>query len=130
MDNNKDFMESPEMKTMLEQLAKDIDKDIDSRKFAFIGRDGKEYYTKEDLDRANKEYMDMMHPFKGKDGREYRTMEEVRRADKEFLESQMQYPKEKLYYNPEPIPKEELYFNPPMEPINKYPEQDNPHTLR
>ena len=101
MQNSQDFMNSPEMVAMLEQLRHDIDADIEKRKLAYIGKDGKDYYDKESLDAANKEYIERMrrtmYTYIGKDGREYSTTEELRAANK-IIE------KQDLYYNNPDIP--------------------------
>lgn len=87
MKNSQNFMNSPEMIAMLEQLKHDIDADIERRKFAYIGKDGQTYYDKESLDRANKAYIESMYKFIGKDGHEYGTTEELEAANKRFVES-------------------------------------------
>lgn len=56
MDNGKDFNNSPEIIAMLEKLRHDIDANIERRKMAYIGKDGKDYYDKQSLDLANKMY--------------------------------------------------------------------------
>lgn len=87
MDNGKDFMKSPEMIAMLEQLRHDIDADIERRKMAYIGKDGKDYYDKQDLDTANKAYIETMYKFIGRDGREYSTNAELEMANKMYQET-------------------------------------------
>ena len=62
MDNGKDFNNSPEIIAMLEKLRHDIDADIERRKMAYIGKDGKDYYDKQSLDLANKMYQETMFP--------------------------------------------------------------------
>ena len=90
MDNGKDFMKSPEMIAMLEQLRHDIDADIKRRKMAYIGKDGKDYYDKQDLDTANKAYIETMYKFIGRDGREYSTNAELEMANQETIFSKME----------------------------------------
>ena len=84
MNNFKDLMNSSEMITLLEQLRLDINADIERRKIAYIGKDGKDYYDKESLDRANKFYIENMYKYIGKDGHEYSTTEELDAANKRY----------------------------------------------
>lgn len=139
MNDNNGFMNDPEMKAALEQISRDIEKDIEAHKIAFKGNDGKDYYSIEDLQRANKEWFTRMHPFigrdgreystieelhqadqkymetmyafKGKDGREYSTMEEVERADRRYFDSQMPVRKDDMFF----VPRDEKIYSSPFE---------------
>lgn len=81
-ENRQTIMENLSMIQMLEQLRRDINADIERRKLAYIGKDGKDYSTSEELEVANKRYNDMMFP------RE----------------------ENKLLY-PDPIPREQIYYD-------------------
>ena len=86
MDNGKDSMNGHEMIAMLEQLKQDIDADIERRKaaYTYIGKDGKYYYDKKDLDIANKAYIENIYKFIGRDGREYSANTELEIANKMY----------------------------------------------
>ena len=107
MQNNHDFMNSSEMVSMLEQIRRDINADIERRKlaYAYIGKDGKDYYDKESLDMANKAFVETMYKFIGKDGQQYSTTEELQAANKKYEETM--FPKieeQDLSYNNPDIP--------------------------
>ena len=88
MQNNQDFMNSPEMVSMLEQLRRDINADIETRKHAYhIGKDGNDYYDKDRLDAANRAYVESMYKFIGRDGHQYSTPEELQAASKMYEET-------------------------------------------
>ena len=70
------FENRQSMVQMLEQLKHDVAADIEKRKFAYIGKDGKDYYDIKSLDSANKAYIERMYTFIGRDGREYSTTKE------------------------------------------------------
>lgn len=100
MPNNQNFMNSPEMVSILEQLKRDINADIEKRKLAYIGKDGKDYYDKESLDAANKAYVESMYKFIGRDGHQYSTTEELQAANKMYEETMFpKIDKQDLYYN-------------------------------
>lgn len=114
MEKNQNFMNVPDMISMLEQLKLDINADIERRKLAYIGKDGKDYYDKESLDVANKLYVESMYKFIGRDGQQYGTTEELRAANKRYEETMFpKMEKENLYYSNPDIPKQSLYINEP-----------------
>ena len=86
MQNNQDFMNGPDMVSILEQLKHDIDADIEKRKLAYIAQDGNDYYDKTSLDAANKAYVESMYKFIGRDGRQYSTTEELQSANEMYEE--------------------------------------------
>ena len=103
MEKKQNSINSSDMILMLEQLKRDINADIERRKIAYIGKDGKDYYDKESLDVANKLYVENMYKFIGRDGQQYGTTEELRAADKRYEETMFpKMEKENLYYkNPD-----------------------------
>ena len=62
MEKRDDIMQSPEMIALLEQLRRDINEDIERRKLAYIGKDGRSYGSTQDLEAANNAYFDYMNP--------------------------------------------------------------------
>ena len=83
MQNSQDFMNSPEMDEMLKQLRRrNINDDIERRKFTNTEKDGNDYYDKESLDMA-----ESMYKFIGKDGHQYSTTEELQAANKIYEET-------------------------------------------
>ena len=109
-ENRQTIMENLSMIQMLEQLRRDINADIERRKLAYIGKDGKDYYDDESLDLANKEYIERIYKFIGKDRMDYSTSEELDVANKRY--NDMMFPREenKLLY-PDPIPREQIYYD-------------------
>lgn len=109
-ENRQAVMDNLSMIQMLEQLRRDINADIEKRKIAYIGQDGRDYFDKESLDLANKEYIEKIYKFIGKDGKDYSTSEELEVANKRY--NDMMFPREenKLLY-PEPIPREQIYYD-------------------
>ena len=101
MENNQDFMKDQEMIAMLEQLRHDIVADIEKRKMTYIGQDGHDYYDKESLDAANKDYIERMYKFIGRDGHEYGTTEQLDAANQRYNETMLSKIKEDngIYYN-------------------------------
>ena len=86
MEKKHNPMNNTEMISMLEQLRRDIDTDIDKRKFTYRGKDGKDYFDKESLDVANRIYEETMNSKIYKDSK---------------------------YYNEPDIPKDSIYYNDP-----------------
>ena len=114
MEKKQNPINNPDMISILEQLKHDINADIERRKLAYIGKDGKEYYDKESLDVANKLYVESMYKFIGRDGQQYSTTEQLRAADKRYEETMFpKIEKENLYYSNPDIPRENLYYNNP-----------------
>lgn len=87
MEEKPNFMKDQEMISMLEQLRRDIDADIEKRKRVFIGKDGREYYDNVSLEMANKEYIERMYQLIGKDGRMYGTIEELEVANQGYVDT-------------------------------------------
>ena len=86
MEQKQNPINNPDMISILEQLKHDINADIERRKLAYIGKDGKDYYDKESLDIANKLYVESMYKFIGRDGRQYSTTEELQSANEMYEE--------------------------------------------
>lgn len=88
MQINQDFIESSEMVSILEQLKRAINDDIEKRKLAYAGENGKNYYEIERLNADNKAYVASMYQLIGIDGRQYSsTTEELKAANKDYAAS-------------------------------------------
>ena len=120
MESQQDFMKSPEMIQMLEQLRQDINADIERRKYAYIGKDGHDYYDKESLDAANKAYIERMYTYIGKDGRNYSTTKELEIANSRYED--MMNPKIDIYK--EPLRREDM-MNPKIDISNQFGYEDS-----
>lgn len=109
-ENRQAVMDNLSMIQMLEQLRIDINADIERRKDAYIGRDGRDYFDKESLDLANKKYIEKIYKFIGKDGKGYSTFEELEAVNKRY--NDMMFPrKENILLYPEPISREQIYYD-------------------
>lgn len=89
MDNDRGSMKSYERITELNQLRKEIDAEIKIKikieDYTYIGKDGQHYQNTQELDAANKAYIEKMHMLIGRDGRRYSTTAELEMANKELL---------------------------------------------
>lgn len=60
--------------------------DKDYLKNPYKGQDGNNYYSLEELRKANEQYNMVMNPYIGKDGNDYYTLEELEAANQKYDE--------------------------------------------